>query len=539
MTIGTKEILDRQSDLEGKRRLEEPSWRELAMLLRPDENDFDNNEHHRRDQDDASLYDATPLYALDTFVGGMFGQSVNPATRWFELGSEDPDLDKWQPARRWFYGVTNLLYSSLSPQVSNFYARAPAWLANLGAFGFGDFYQEEDVGAGRIVDCALPVGQVYLDRNAFGDYDVHHRKWRFTGRQFQQKFGARARIDDKKSYEIVHAVFPNPEFRAGAAGPRGMPFASVYCSPDNDLKDWRQDGGYFEFPFHIPTWNERAHTPYPTGPGHNQRADAQTLQEMERAFLVRANYDAEPMLLLENEEVMRASDLYPNALLYGTMSDQGKAKAQYLEKRGNMSLALQQSEQRRNAIRAAFYFGLMQVALQRPQMTATEFLGLQEETLKLMAPNLVRVQTGGLSTFITRRFRILDRAQQIPPPPPEIMRSRVTISYVSPLAKVQMLAEGRGVLQFQQAVEQMAVTDPAARDWFNGDAAAPVVAKAFSAVPSILRDPKDVAAIRQQRAQLQAQQQQIADAGAMVSIAAEAAHADQAGTLAKQRKPAA
>lgn len=537
MSASTKEILDVHEDMRNKRRLEEPAWRENAALLRPDENDFDNNESHRRDQDDAALFDSTPLYALDTFVGGMFGQSVNPATRWFELGAEDPDLDKWQPARRWYWAVTNLLYSSLSPQVSNFYARAPAWLANLGAFGLGDFYQEEEIGQGRIIDCTLPIGQVYLDRNNFGDYDTHHRRYRFTGRQFRQKFGDVDRVDEKKSYEIVHAVFPNREFRAGAVGPRGMPFSSVYCSPD--LKSFRQDGGYFEFPFHLPTWNERANSVYPSGPGSNQRADAQTLQEMERAFLVRANYDAEPPLLLEDESVMRASDLYPAALLHGTISDQGKQKAAYLEKKGNMQLAMQQSEQRRNAIRAAFYFGLMQVALQRPQMTATEFLGLQEETLKLMAPNLVRVQTGGLSSFITRRYRILDRAQQIPPPPPEVMRARVTITYVSPLAKVQMLAEGRGVLQFQQSVEQMAVTDPGARDWFNGDAAVPVVAKAFSAVPSIVRDPREVQAIREQRAQLQAQQQQLANAGAAVTIAAEAAHAEQAGSLAQQRKPAA
>lgn len=537
MSASNEEILGRHEELRNKRRREEPAWRECAMLLRPDENDFDNNEHYRRDQDDAYLFDSTPLYALDTFTGGMFGQSVNPATRWFELAAEDPDLDKWQPARRWYWQVTNIIYSSLSPQVSNFYARAPAWLANLGAFGFGDFYQEEEVGQGRIIDCALPIGQVYLDRNAFGDYDTHHRRFRYTGRQMEQKFGRIEGLDEQKSYEVVHAVFPNREFRQGALGPRGMPYSSVYCSPD--LKTFRREGGYYEFAFHIPTWNERAHSAYPTGPGHNQRPDAQTLQEMERAFLVRANYDAEPMLLLESEDVLRSSDLYPNALLYGTMSERGQAKAAYLEKKGNMSLAMQQSEQRRNAIRAAFYFGLMQVALQRPQMTATEFLGLQEETLKLMAPNLVRVQTGGLSSFITRRFRILDRAQQIPPPPPEIMRSRVVINYVSALAKVQMLAEARGVLQLHEAIEKMAITDQGARDHFNVDAAAPVIAKAFSTVPAILRDPREIAEIRRARAEQMARQAQLADAGAVVSIAAEAAHADQAGSLARQRKPAA
>src|SRR5262245_21435510 len=99
MSESVKEILDRQSELENKRRNEETAWRELASLLRPDETDFDNQEDRTRDADDLGIFDATPLYALDTFTGGMFGQSVNPATRWFELGAEDAELNKYQPVR--------------------------------------------------------------------------------------------------------------------------------------------------------------------------------------------------------------------------------------------------------------------------------------------------------------------------------------------------------------------------------------------------------------------------------------------------------
>lgn len=540
MSDANQDILARHEELATKRSIEEPDWRELAILLRPDDQDF-NGTNKRRD--DLDLYDSTPLYALDNFVGGMYGQSINPATRWFELSNEDDDLAAWQPVREWNYRVSNVLYGSMSPQVSNFYARGPSWIANLGTYGFGPFYQEEQVGGGRIIDTVIPIGESFLDRNVFGDYDTYHRKYKRTGRQLKQRFKAQAPavndLTDKDEFVVIHATYPNPDYAPGAFGSRGMMYRSCYVSPETRLRDFRVEEYYNEFPYHVPTWNERANSAYPTGPGRNQKADAQMLQEMEHSFIARAQFDAEPMLLLRSDTALTAADISPNQVLQGTMSDDGKLQAAWLEKKGNMQLAAGQSEQRRNAIRSAWYYGLMQIAMQRPQMTATEFLGLQEETIKLMAPNLVRVQTGGLSTFITRRYRILERAGQIPPAPPELARSRVTINYISPLAKVQMIAEGRGVLQLQEAIEKMAVTDPNVRDHFNGDVAAPVVAKAFSAVPSILRDPREIKQMREARAQQMAQQQQLMQTQQAVEIAATASHAQQAQTLAKARVKAA
>jgi len=526
-------LIDRQHQLETARHIEEPIWRELAALWRPDDRDFDARERHdRRDDDD--IFDSTPLYALDDFAGGMFGMSVNPATRWFEFGAEDPDFARWQPAREWLYQAANVVYSSCSPAVSRFYQMSPQWIANLGAFGHGPFYQEETE-PGTLMDVALPIGQVYLDRDAAGNYDTIHRKYKRKGRQVRQQFGDRvpSNLDDKRDYVCCQAIRKNPDFRLGALGPRGKPWLSTYFSPD--IKDLFINGGYYELPVHIPTWDDREGSAYARGPGHNARADAQQLQEMERSHIVAAQYTAEPPLLLEEENVLSAADLQPAALLYGTMSDAGKQKAAFLEKKGQLTLSLQQSEQRRAAIRTAFHFNLMQIAMQRPQMTATEFLGLQEETLKLMAPNLVRVQVGGLSSFLTRRYRILERAGKMPPPPPEFANRRVTIEYISPLAKVQRIAEGRGVLQLQAALESMAVTDPGVRDWFNGDKAASVVSEAFTAVPDILRDDRDVRAIRQQKAQQAQQEMQLAQAERGAGVIANVSHAAQAASLSQQR----
>jgi hypothetical protein len=181
---------------------------------------------------------------------------------------------------------------------------------------------------------------------------------------------------------------------------------------------------------------------------------------------------------------------------------------------------------------------MMQV-VNRPQMTLGEFSGWKEQELKLMAPNLVRLQTQGLAQWVWRRFRILQRAGQIAPIPLELTRRRLTVEFESPLARVQRFANARSVLQAHQGLEQLAVTDPSVRDIWNNDVAGKIVVSAFTDVPDLIYDPQKVAEIRQARAQLQQQQRQLEQTAQAVETAAVASHAIQAKTLADQRRPAA
>jgi len=286
----------------------------------------------------------------------------------------------------------------------------------------------------------------------------------------------------------------------------------------------------------VPQWTRRPGRAYPIGPGHLATPDASMLQEMERSHIVAAQYAAEPPLMVNDETTLTAADLSPNAFLFGTMNPDGKALLEHLSRGNDVRLSMAQSEQRRNSVREAFYFGLMQL-VNRPQMTATEFLGFQEEKLRLMGPNLVRVQTYGLSPFIARRFQMLWRAGQIPPPPPEVRGQPLAIEYVSPLAKAMKAGQGRATLQWIGAVGQMAQFDPTALDNIDVDATAAALHDAFGPPPEVLRNPDQVQALRQARAGQQQQQQMLDQTGQAVAIAAEAAHASQAMTLAGQRKP--
>ena len=128
-----KDRLDRHGELKGIRAIEEPHWREIAMLMRPDDRDFDA--HVQRRRDDTAIFDSTQLYALDDFCAAIFTQLTNPANRWCELTIADQDLLKYQPVAQWLYRHSSKMLATFSETVSPFYTEVMPWLANTGAFG--------------------------------------------------------------------------------------------------------------------------------------------------------------------------------------------------------------------------------------------------------------------------------------------------------------------------------------------------------------------------------------------------------------------
>jgi hypothetical protein len=527
--MDSQAIIARQSELEALRLPEEKLWRECAELIRPEEADFAGPKSPRGYDE---VFDSSPIYANDDFVGGLFGQSSSPAVDWFGFGVPDEDLMAWQPVKLWFDKVAHIVRASLSPNASTFYTSVAPVYGDVGCFGIGVQHQEEDVGRQRIIDRAIPLKEIYIDLDGNGDVETVHRKFMLNGRQFAGKFGSVEGLDEKRSYSIIHAVYPNPEFEPGRIGPRGKPWASCYCS--HELKGWSQHGGYHEMPYHVAMWDQRAGRVYPRGPGHTSRADARQLNEMERSHVVAAQFAAEPMKLLHGDSDITSADINPNALLYGTMSEAGKQLMQVLNTGGNLQLSMQQSEQRRQSIRNAFRFSMMALA-NRPQMTATEYLGWQEETLRLMGHNLVKIQTTHHVPFLKRRFAILSRAGQFPPPPPELEGQMLTVGTVSPFDKAQSAAKGRATLQWVGAISQMAAIDPNAFDVVDTEGVSAVLHDAFGPPAKVLRDPGKVEEIRQGRAQQQQQAMQLEQTGQAVKIAAEASHAEQAQSLASKR----
>lgn len=526
-----------QSQMETERQREEPTWREMARFLRPDSVTFNVTDRRERDGGD-DPFDSTPLYAIDDFAGGMFVKSVNPAERWCALGIDDEDLQEFRPVKEWLWGFTGKIFASLNPAYDNFYLSAPAWFADMAAFGNGFIWQEEKLGAGRFAVNARPVGEIY--RLVDGDGETTHlnRKFVLSGLQARAEFGDRApRMRDNEEAVFVHAIARNEGYVPGALGPRGKPWRSAVVSPDKrDFHLTRK--GYQQLPVHELQWNVRSGRAWATGPGHNALSDMRGLDEVTRSTIIAIQHEAEPMMWSENEDIMTAADIVPNGVVYGAALQGGRPPIAPIKRGENPQLALAYIQQLQIAVKKAFRFGLTDILQARPQMTAEEVLGYKSDELKLLAPNLTRVYRG-VGAFIARRANLLLQVPgMVPPPPPELQGYAVSPKFVSPFTKAQKAERAQGVMGWVN-VKANLMQATGRQEWMDDvdiDGASAILHDAMTGEPSVKLDPRQVAQNRQARAAAQQQQTQLEQAAVASELNANNAHADQARTLARGRK---
>lgn len=512
------------SGLKRTRAKEEPIWTEISRSLEEDGGDgFDVRSSNPRN---LPAYDSTPLYAKDDFVGGLFTEAMNPAERWMTVTIDDKDLKKFGPVASWLYDFSGKIAASLDPSSSRFYIEAVPTLADMAAYGGGFIGQEESIGGETLtIDRALPIAEMFKDVDADGNTARLHREFMLTGLQAKMKYGNLASgFKDDENILFIHALYKNSDYDPNRRGNRFMRWKSCTVSPDK--QNFSRESGFNELPIHEIEWQRKSGRVWARGIGHKTRADMGMLNEVARSTITAVQFAAEPMLLIHDENVMTAEDIQPNATIFGGMNGQGKRNVEVLDRGENLGIPLTIHEKVKAAVREGFKFSLMQV-LNRPQMTAQEFLGWKEERLRILAPNLVSIHRG-LASFIRRRAGILVRNGMVAPMPPELQGYPLKIEFVSPFAQAQKAAKARGKIQLGQSVLALRELDKTAPDNLNVDNIVRGIADGLTGDPDDVLDPRLVEQKRQARAAAQQQDVELARGAQQAGIIADVAHAGKA-----------
>ena len=181
-------------------------------------------------------------------------------------------------------------------------------------------------------------------------------------------------------------------------------------------------------------------------------------------------------------------------------------------------------EQRRQAIRAAFYVDQL-ILGQGPQMTATEVIQRTEEKMRLLGPVLGRLQAELLQPLINRTFNILARQKQFVPAPEILRQDQIDIEYVSPLARAQRSGDVQSILQMIEFLMPLMNLDPSVIDYLDMDGLANHIIKVTNTPAAVVRGQGQVANVREERAAQQAQQAQMQMAMQTAEAAGQAAPA--------------
>lgn len=520
-----KDIVKRHDALKSARSNHEVRWQEMVELVRPLAKDF-NITSLPGEQRGLNRFDGTPGIASDNLASGLWGMLTNSANNWFSLGHEDDQIAQDGEFQQWRAVVERRMRGSFAAGGQRFYTAALSVYQDVATFGTAVLFVHEVKGQNRIRFQAMPLSDCVIAQDDEDRVDTVFYCFEWTASQAVARWGRKApevariamvagRPEDKHKY--LYAVEPNRDYSPNYADARGMKWRA--CHVCRDTMEIVQEGGFKEFPYMVPRWATGSGDIYGDSPALLAMTDIKLLNSMTKTFLVASQKAADPPILAADENSLGRVRVRPGGITYGAVDANGRALLQTLDTKAAFQLTEAMLEQRRQAVRDAFYASLLMMTNQ-PGRTATEVLALQEEKLRLMGPQLGRMQSEFLDPLIQRVFAIMERGGAFPPPPEVLARApSVQVAYVSPLARAQKSTEGAAIMRMVESAMPLIQLDPSVADNFDLDKVSRGLAEAFDLPASMLRDPAKVQAIRQAKQQAAAQQQQMSQLAGMAEMA--------------------
>lgn len=507
------EARTRWDELKQERADHEKEWEDIGWMIRGQGGHFNTASEAKLRQKLA--LSSVPIIAQNNFSAELYGTLTNPANSWFGLRLEDPDLNRWKPAREWTEAVTRAILASFRPRVSPFYSSAIQLFSDVASFGNGAQYDEVRADERKILDVTLSLAEVVFEIDAFGRVVEVVRKFFLKPRAAVDMFGldavpgkiadlAAKGSNDKHAY--YHHVKRNMDWRRGKLGPRGKRWLSLYACEDGDVLVRR--AGYDEMPFHAPRWAvESGHT-YGRGPGAVALPSARVNHQMEAANLRAGQKASDPTLLAPDKRTWQLNgQVRPGKVLYGGVDTRGNPLVHRLDNFSSTGLTMEMQRAKVEQIQEAFQWSMLSVA-NRTGLNQIESIEIQERMLRMSAPNHGRIQEEYLAPKIARRYSLLLRQGQLPPPPDGMPEGvGLDVEYLSAAAMAQKSAEGAAVVRILNDVAPLAQIDPRYMDRFSPDDIVEVLHEARGVPARILKSREEAAKDAQARQQQQQMQQ--------------------------------
>jgi hypothetical protein len=539
MPIDPQSVLRRHKRLVEQHQLWRWVWQDIANVIHPRRAQFVLKPAPGQRQTE-HLYDSTALDANDRLASTLNGTLTTRSAKWFSLKIRDEQLNESQDVQEWLEECAKRMFRVFNQ--SNFNSEVHEVYLDEGAFGTAALLEEEKEPESStfkgIIFRALALADLVIDENAEGRVDTLMRTFKMSAAAAVDKWGRdklgprvlqafdTGKADDL--FEFLHAVFPRKidgkPIPTQGTPKTNLPVASVYIGMlDKNLID---EGGFNEFPFMVPRWTKTAGEIYGRGPGHIALPDTKTLNKVvELGLRTWAKNLDMPTKSIDDgvvgpirnvpggntivRDMEALQPLFPPGTFRESISnDQVKA--------GDLKAS----------IRRIFFADQMELP-QGPQMTAFEVAKRFELLERLLGPTMGRQETELLNPLIERTFGIMFRKGAFTPPPDILTKNGadIDVQYEGPLAKSQRLSEVEGIERLGQYVQGAATLQPNVIDVIDFDQAVRISADVLGVPTHVLRDPKDVAKMRAQRDQQNAERQQLMDAQTTAQAAGKAAPA--------------
>lgn len=521
------EFLHRETgDLKGDRDLWNQDLQDVVRFIRPGTSDF-LRELTRGESRHAEIYDGTALWALEQFAAGIHSFNTSPTDRWFGLAVDNQDLMNDEEVREWLEQVSDIMFKEYGKPDVGFNQSMHESYLDLGSLGTSVVYQEYDKDRNHIVFRTFPLANCFIRENFMGHVDTLYREMEMTVRQVSQKFPDSNRFEKLQQkrpndkVKIVHAVFPSGDnisniIEGGFKHKTTKKFVSYwFCKELDDGHDAEggilSQGGFDEFPFHVPRWTKLAGEIYGRSPGRTALHDIRMLNSMARTIIQKAEQVVNPSVEIEDDSVIGDIATGAGAIIW---KEPGSAPITAINSGARLDIGMDIMASYKDQVLKAFHVDWLLRQRKNERQTAFEVSDERDEKLRMMSPMLGRLQVELYGPLIKRTYRLLGDNGVFPEAPPQIAEAGVSLDiyYTSPAARAQKSSKALSVRKFIEELGLLAQLNPDAIDILDVDETALAMAQWGDISTRATRTPEQIMEVRSARAQNQARQQQAENA---------------------------
>lgn len=529
----------RYENAKNKRLHFDDMWRDLHKHVMPEESMVDRmamGAHiaepgavNRSDYD--SLFDTTAARANWIAANGQFSNITHPGAPWsaFEPPRNQRNNDR---VVKFWKERTEIAFEMLA--ASQFYAQIYRVFLQRGGYGTALTYCEP--GRTRKLHVkSFPVGTYALEENEEGDPVITYREFLLTARVALELFGedelsgtvlkaakSEQPEERERKFPFMHIVEPRRKFDPKKQDPLNMPWASFYV--DVEGKRLIREGGYWSNPYSVSRYHETHLSPYGWCPGFLALPDARQLNHLERILDTAAEKRVDPPMLVPANMAGDHIDVSAGGVTFFNpwLPQQGQPREWALS--NDINTGFERAEMKRRQIEQAFHVDLFQMFANLEgtvERTALEISERANEKLTQFYPTFALFTAGYLDQFMRR---ILQISFEIEPPGPDtpeevfigqeggsLLLPDPQITYSSPLALALKRVHNTSFLSTLSGLGELMMQFPQLADHFNMDAIVREYGRNEGMPEQWIADMDQVEAVRQQRAQAEAQQQRMAE----------------------------
>ncbi len=533
----------RLSQMKLERSSFDPHYKEIAENIKPRRGRFEVTDTNKGTKRHKNIINSHATRAHNIAQAGMFAGVMSPTRPWFELGTPDPELNKFRPVNIWLDQLANSMRSIFN--ASNLYTMAPPMIGDLLLVATGAMsHMDDNENLARFY--THPFGSYYIAQDDKNIINTFVREYEMTAEQMALEFGLENLSMSVKNainqnnlgswFPVVQFIEPNDDFRHNHPFSQFKRFSSVKYEPNHSdvTRPILSARGFDEFPVYVPRWSVTGEDIYGTDcPGMVTLGDVKQLQIEEKRKAQAIDKMVNPPLT----GPASVRNVPVNAIPGGLTLYAGDPARNKLEPLYMVNPQIQELKEDIGGVERridnAFFVDLFLAITNMEGIQPRNQLELAErngEKLLQLGPVLQRVEgVDFLDSMISRTFNQMVRAGLVPPAPEEIRSQKLEVKYISTLAQAQRAVDTGSIdrlAQFTGGLVSVGLSDGKV---FDGDEAVRTYGSLIGTPAKLLTDQTVVDEQRAAEAQAaeQARQLEAATRGAQAAAAAGQVNLDE------------